>query len=190
MIQPEIPAGPLMLRPWRKLDASAVVGAWADPEILRWARYGATPPSVTSMEHWVAWNHDEWQRGIRAAFAVCTADGAEFVGSALLRDFGESPGHCAGAGEAGYWIAADWRGRGAATTALRAMTDWAFTPTSDGGLGLRRVHLRHAVANAGSCRVARKAGYLFEGTMRESYRYGDGRWHDEHVHGRLASDPG
>jgi RimJ/RimL family protein N-acetyltransferase len=44
------------------------------------------------------------------------------------------------------------------------------------------------VENAASCGVARKAGFLLEGTLRESYRYADGRFHDEHLHARLATD--
>ena len=46
------------------------------------------------------------------------------------------------------------------------------------------------MANPGSCRVAERAGYLLEGTLRDSHRYGDGRRYDEHVHGRLTTDPG
>jgi hypothetical protein len=37
--------------------------------------------------------------------------------------------------------------------------------------------------------VALKAGYPVEGTLRQSYIYGDGRRYDEHLHARLASDP-
>ncbi|WP_223884412.1 GNAT family N-acetyltransferase [Micromonospora craniellae] len=43
-------------------------------------------------------------------------------------------------------------------------------------------------ANPASCRVAERAGYPVEGTLRESHRYGDGRRYDEHLHARLATD--
>ena len=53
--------------------------------------------------------------------------------------------------------------------------------------GLRRVELIHAVANPASCRVAEKAGFGLEGTVGNGERYGDGRWYDEHLHGRLPT---
>ncbi|MEK8106761.1 GNAT family protein [Micromonospora sp. M12] len=67
--------------------------------------------------------------------------------------------------------------------AVVRLTEWAFAD-----LGLHRVELCHAVANPASCRVADRAGYPAEGTLRESYRYGDGRRYDEHLHARLATD--
>ena len=42
--------------------------------------------------------------------------------------------------------------------------------------------------NEASCRLALRCGYLLEGTARQSYVYGDGLRHDEHLHGRLAAD--
>ena len=44
------------------------------------------------------------------------------------------------------------------------------------------------VDNPASCRVATRAGFALEGTHRSSFRYGDGRLHDEHSHARLAAD--
>jgi RimJ/RimL family protein N-acetyltransferase len=66
---------------------------------------------------------------------------------------------------------------------VRAATGFAFSQ-----LGLHRVYLYHAVENPGSCGVARAAGFLHEGTLRRSYRYGDGAYHDEHLHARLSTD--
>lgn len=191
MIQPEIPAGALLLRPWRRSDASAVVAAWADPEIRRWARYGAKVPGMENIEQWVDWNNQQWQFGLRAGFAICSAETGELAGSITMRDYGKSPavgGHGGDTGETGYWIVPAWRGRGAAGAALSALTNWAFAALEDDGLGLRRVELRHSVQNKASCRVAEKAGFLHEGTLRESFRYADGAWHDEHIHARLVGD--
>lgn len=190
MNQPEIAAGDLLLRPWRGSDAAELVRAWSDPEIRRWTRYGATLPDRENVGQWVEWNDQQWQYGLRAGFAVCPADGNGLVGSVMLRDFGRSPlpGRPADTAETGYWIAPAWRGRGAARAALAALSAWAFDPLERGGLGLRRIELRHSVRNEASCRVARKTGYGYEGTMRQSYRYADGDWHDEHLHARLSTD--
>ena len=89
-----------------------------------------------------------------------------------------------GTAEIGYWMAADGRERGIGAAAVDVATRYAFEK-----LGLARVELFHAVENEASCRLALRCGYLFEGTARESFVYGDGLRHDEHLHARLAKDP-
>jgi RimJ/RimL family protein N-acetyltransferase len=70
---------------------------------------------------------------------------------ALLGNAGLAVGE-PGVGEISYWVAADARGRGAATRAVRLLVDWAWQ------CGLRRVQLHARVENVGSQRVAEKAG--------------------------------
>lgn len=189
MNQPEIAAGSLLLRPWRGTDAEAMVAAWADPEIRRWSRYGQLSPTVDGMEHWVARNREQWRAGQRAAFAVESPSGV-LAGSITLRDFGrDENGEGGDTAEVGYWIVPRARGRGIAPLAVTAVSTWAFAPPERGGLGVRRVELVHSVGNTASCRVAQKAGFPHEGTLRESFRYADGAWHDEHLHARLYTDP-
>jgi len=81
-----------------------------------------------------------------------------------------------------YWVTAAARGRGTAVRAAVALSRWALDD-----LGLHRLDLQHAVANTGSCRVADKAGYAYEATLRSSVLHADG-WHDMHVHARIAGD--
>ncbi len=64
------------------------------------------------------------------------------------------------AAEVGYWTAAHARGRGVASRALEALTNWAFdTFEAD---GLERLELLHQVDNLASCRVAQKSHYDFD----------------------------
>jgi RimJ/RimL family protein N-acetyltransferase len=49
--------------------------------------------------------------------------------------------------------------------------------------------LDHALVNEGSCRVATRAGFQLEGTMREFFVEPSGDRHDSHLHARLATDP-
>ena len=60
----------------------------------------------------------------------------------------------------GYWIAASARGRGYATRAVILLTRWLFD------LGAARVFLTIVAENEASVAVARRAGFVYEGTMR------------------------
>ena len=167
----------LSLRPWRPGDVPDVLDALRDPAVARWNPADSTAPDLAVAAAWVAQRAD-WSDGSHASFAI--ADDDALLGSVSLFRIDRVHDNA----EIGYWVAAKARGRGVAVTSVRGVSDWAFT-----ALGLARVHLFHAVENPASCRVAEKSGYRLEGTTRQSYRYGDGVLHDEHLHGRLATDP-
>jgi RimJ/RimL family protein N-acetyltransferase len=64
------------------------------------------------------------------------------------------------------------------------MTAFAFDT-----VGLERVDLIHTLPNVGSCRVAERARFTLEGTLRSEFRTLDGQRWDSHVHSLLATDP-
>ncbi|GAB3815877.1 GNAT family N-acetyltransferase [Micromonospora zhanjiangensis] len=170
----EIPAPGLLLRPWRVDDAPAVLAALTDPAVERWNAQG-----VTDLERATDWirRRADWSDGSHVSLAVTDPSGETLSGAVSLHQIrGDNAA-------VGYWTAAGARGRGVASRAVDALTTWAF-----GERCLHRIEIVHAVANEASCRVATRAGYRLEGTMRESHRYGDGRRHDEHLHARLATD--
>jgi ribosomal-protein-alanine N-acetyltransferase len=65
--------------------------------------------------------------------------------------------------EVGYWTTASARGRGLTTRALTLLSTWALCKA-----GAKRVQLRADVRNTASLRVAEKAGFTREGTLRAS----------------------
>ena len=65
--------------------------------------------------------------------------------------------------EIGYWLGEEFWGRGIATEALIAVTEYAFS-TND----LCRLHAHVFEWNPASARVLEKAGYAFEGRLRKS----------------------
>lgn len=166
----------LLLRPWRAQDAPEVMAAMREPAIARWNAAPSAAAGLEGAREWVRRRAD-WSGGDHASFAMAEPSTGELLGSVSLHRIFD------GAGSIGYWTLAPVRGRGLAALAVATVTGWAFQR-----LSLHRIELCHAVANASSCRVAQKAGYLLEGTLRESYRYGDQQRHDEHIHGRLATD--
>ncbi|WP_370743368.1 GNAT family N-acetyltransferase [Streptomyces sp. LUP47B] len=102
----------------------------------------------------------------------------DILGLAAWIDVDLDRGHA----EIAYWVLPAGRGIGIAVEATRRLTDWALHD-----LGLHRLTLCHAVANESSCRVAEKAGFPLEGTMRHALLHSDGR-HDQHLHARVRGD--
>ena len=177
----------LVLRPFTAGDEPAVAVALEDPDILRWTAGTAVlrTPAEQRASKWLETRIDGWARS-NAVFAVADAGTDQVLGSVTVRDVNRVPDQAICA----YWVSPAARGRRVAVRALDAAARWAFTPAAEGGLGLHRLSLDHALVNEGSCRVASRAGFLLEGTMREYYVELDGRRHDSHLHARLATDEG
>lgn len=168
--QPVLPAGDLVLRPWRADDVDAVVSAYRDPAIQHWhARTMSTGEATAWVAHW----EDRWARDTGAGWAVTA--GGDVVGQVSIRQVHL---HEAAVGFS-YWVLPHARGRGVAVDALRTVTAWAF------GLGVHRADLDHSTRNPASCRVATKAGFAAEGTAVSRGLHTDG-WHDMHLHSRIA----
>ncbi|GII81601.1 acetyltransferase [Sphaerisporangium rufum] len=141
---PDAPA--LVLRPWTGADVAALIEVYRDPVLRRFTRVPVT--GEAEARRWIAAQHEGWAGGHRRSFA--TWEGDRLVANVVLKNV--DPG--GGSAEVGYWTAAEARGRGVAPRALDALCRWAF-----GGLGLRRLDLRHQVDNPASCRVAGKCGF-------------------------------
>lgn len=174
----EIVAGRFQLRPPSLRDVPDLVAMARDEDIQLWNPVASGADEEKAREWAERWA--DWDGGTRALFCVYEATEGRVLGMVSLHKIDvENSG-----GELGYRVAPWARGRGVATTAVRTVTDWAF-----GFLDLTRIQLIHAVENAASCRIAEKVGYRLEGTTRSSFRYGDGKLHDEHIHARLVTDP-
>lgn len=170
----ELNTSGLALRPWREEDAAAVLDAVRDPQIALWNAQSGVVDLATARE-WVRWRAD-WSGGQRS-FAVTDPGEGTLLGAVSVHRIQHEDASL------GYWTVPAARGRGVAVAAVRVVAGWAF-----GALDLHRLEICHAVGNVASCKVAERAGFPWEGTLRESHRYGDGRRHDEHLHARLATD--
>lgn len=95
------------------------------------------------------------------SFALRRVDGFLVGGAGLILMSGYAANHRA---ELGYWVAKDYRNRGLATAAIRAMTEYAFQ-----SLGLKRVEAFPFSSNAISRRVLKKAGFTREGFLKSYY---------------------
>ena len=151
-----------------------VVSAYRDEAIVQW-----NPSDVTdeqSARRWIQ-SRADWSDGTHASWVVFVQETAEPAGALSIHKVKTDNLSAA----IGYWTATHARGQGVATEAVAVATQWAL-----GALGLKRLELIHAVENAPSCAVAQANQFLLEGTVRLGERYGDGRWYDEHIHGRTT----
>jgi RimJ/RimL family protein N-acetyltransferase len=160
------------LRAFSDADLSEVTTAFTDPEIARWNPGPSGDDQDQATAEWMR-SRNDWSDGAHASWAIADPEGRA-VGSLSLHHLDPAQGD----GEVGYWIVPWARGRGFATSAVHLAT-----------LRLHRLYLYHAVDNTASCRVAAATGFRLEGKLRQSHRYGDGQFHDEHLHARLSSDP-
>ena len=146
------------LRPWRPSDAPVVVAALdGDPEITRWLDQVPQPYGLDEAHAYIAACRRGWEEGTGASFAVLDAADERVLGSLGIR-LADLP---VGVAEAGYWVAREARGRGAATRALRLAARWIL-----GHEGIERLQLRTDALNVTSQRVAEKAGFRREGVLR------------------------
>jgi RimJ/RimL family protein N-acetyltransferase len=147
-----------------------------DPDIVRFTRV-PDPPTPDFPEEWLAGYEEGRRDGTREAFAAVDDDGT-LLGLALAPTIDHETREV----ELGYVVAPEARGRGVAGAMLRELTEWAFAN------GAERVELFIDVRNPASERVAQRAGYVREGTLRSVHLKGDERI-DATVWSRLPSDP-
>jgi RimJ/RimL family protein N-acetyltransferase len=85
--------------------------------------------------------------------------------------------------EIGYWCRTRFAGQGYVTEAVQGITDFAFDK-----LEARRVEIQCDTLNKASARVAEKAGYRLEGTLRNDQASTSGGLRDTFIYSLLPSD--
>lgn len=168
-----ISADGLLLRPWEARDIDA---------LLRYAN---------NRNVWINLNdrfpHPYLRADAEAWVARCAASAANPMHFAMIVD-----DHAIGGvglemlsdvhrltANIGYWLGEPFWGRGLATAAVRALSDYAFRT-----FPLERLQAFVFEWNPASARVLEKAGYTFEGRLRRSI-VKDGRIGDSLVYARL-----
>lgn len=153
------------LRQFEERDVEMVMDLASDPYV---PLIGSLPAHATREE---ALGYIQRQRGRLAegaGFSFCAAttrDDAAVGGVGLwLRELD------VGRGSAGWAVAPRFRERGVATRALRAMLTFAWTLPE-----LHRIEACIEPWNVASVRVARSAGFAYEGTMASHQRIGGRR---------------
>ncbi len=167
----------IRLEPFAERHLDSLDSLIADPETQRFTRV-PVPPPPDFPRTWLDRYEQGRREGTREAFAIVDAEDGALLGLAMSPRI-DRDAHTA---ELGYALAPEARGRGAATEALRQITEWAFAE------GILRAELLISVDNDASKRVAERCGYVFEGVMRSAY-FKLGARADTELWSRLPSDP-
>ncbi|MEO8639110.1 MAG: GNAT family N-acetyltransferase [Chloroflexota bacterium] len=110
----------LTLRPFREADAMAMFELSQDPDVVRYVGDRRVP---TLQEAWraVAGWIGHWALRGYGQWAIEERESGQFIGRAGIINPADWPGP-----EVGYLLGRAWWGRGYATEAARAATDWGF----------------------------------------------------------------
>jgi RimJ/RimL family protein N-acetyltransferase len=141
-----------------------ISGLWANRSDRPDRRTWSGPRNDQEAVEWVNGQDRGWRDGDFLTFAVLSLHGDDalnLVGHVALK--GGGPGDRVSeteTAEIGYWTAVGARGLGVASAAVSAVTQWAFS--TFGSQRLRHIKLVHNLDNIASCRVAEKAGYVFQ----------------------------
>lgn len=152
----EIPAGDRVLRPWREGDEPALVKYANNRNV--WINLKDLFPHPYTMEDAEAWVQSQKDQDPPTNFAIANAD--EAIGAIGLRLQSDIYKRSA---EVGYWLGEPFWGRGIATHAVRAMTEYAFEQ-----FDLVRLYATVKEWNPASARVLEKCGFTREARLRKS----------------------
>lgn len=170
----------LVIRVARPGDGAMLNAAIAEslPQLAPWLAWVTPPPSVEASELSCrrAYARFLLNEDLMALFLL-KSDGTLVGGSGLhhanwqLRQF-----------EVGYWGRSAYAGRGLMTEGVRALADHALSM-----LRASRVFLTTDERNLRSCRLAERAGFELEGTLRNERLDLAGRLRNTRVYARVAA---
>jgi RimJ/RimL family protein N-acetyltransferase len=167
----------LRLSPIEASDKAAYWKHFADPEIGRMLLAVPVPYTAKDADNWIAHRLSN-AREREIQFGIRLADGSLIGGIGLVEERSTSIYR----GEVGYWLAAEHRGRGLMPRALRVFADYAFRE-----LQLHKLTATTYPFNPASSRALEKAGFTFEGRLREHVRSRNGaEYYDALVYGLVA----
>lgn len=151
--------GSVTVRRWRPEDAQAIndLMAASRAHLTPWMAWAAGPPDTLEQRRarFSRWER-EWVAGGDCVYGIFV-DGAVAGGCGLHRRLGPD------GLEIGYWLAAQFTGRGVMTVAAELLTDAAFSVP-----GIEVVEIHHDQANERSGGVPRRLGYtLVREVVRE-----------------------
>jgi RimJ/RimL family protein N-acetyltransferase len=149
------------LRSYRESDAEALFAAVDESreQIDQWIRFARHHQSVAASRDWIIRRTAEWLLRETCAMGVWSCATGNYLGDLTLRPHDWESRYF----ELMYWLRSSAVGRGYMTEAVHLLTGYAVAV-----LGAQRVEIRCDERNARSAAVARRAGFMQEGRLRNA----------------------
>jgi len=138
-------------------DVAAVLEYCVDEELQRWVPL-PVPYQLSDAEYFTG-TYAASAGATFALWAIRLSPGGPLVGAIELRF------EPLGSATVGFWLGKPHRGQGIMTEALATIVEYAFDPQ---GYDLSRLHWEAVAGNWASAIVARRNGFTYEGTQRQS----------------------
>jgi ribosomal-protein-serine acetyltransferase len=129
--------------------------------LARWEPWAEQPATVDGTRAYIRAALEDFLRGSQVSTIIALDGGRRFIGRCGMRINPHSS-----SGDVGYWIDAEYEGRGITRRATQALVSSAFNE-----LGLKRVDLRTSVENMRSRALAEHLGFSFEGIHARGLRF-------------------
>jgi RimJ/RimL family protein N-acetyltransferase len=181
-VPPTLHTARLVLRPITDADAGAIFAACSDPqttEHLLFPTHQTIADTRRFLDGVVA---PSYTAGHPGPWAICLSDAPDrLIGTAGARPDPAAPHRM----EVGYWLARSHWGRGLAVEAVAAVAGYVFASHPE----VVRLFGRVFDGNPASRRVLEKAGFVYEGMLRQAELV-KGQLRDDHYYSRLRGDVG
>jgi RimJ/RimL family protein N-acetyltransferase len=158
-------SGSIVLRELTDGDVQLALALGEDPYVPLIGSLPAHPTTAEALA-WIGRERTRYADRVGLSFAVADRETDAAVGVIGLHLRTLSTGRAS----AGYAVPSEQRGRGVATDALRALTEFAWSIPA-----LHRIELHIEPWNTSSIHVAERAGYAREGLLRSYQEIGGTR---------------
>ncbi|HZZ45159.1 MAG TPA: GNAT family protein [Tepidisphaeraceae bacterium] len=159
------------------LANAAVVESIA--EVGRWMPWARPTPTVEQTETWVRQSHAKYILRQEIPYYIFLRETEEFVGVITLFEIN----YAVPRAEIGYWQRTRHTGKGYMQEAVAAVVRVGFET-----LSMERLEIRCIAGNLRSARVAQRAGFRLDGTLRNYVRNNEGAACDYEVYGLLRRE--
>jgi ribosomal-protein-serine acetyltransferase len=129
--------------------------------LARWEPWAEQPATLDGTRAYIRAALEDFVRGRQISTIMAIDGGARFIGRCGIRI-----NTYAGSGDIGYWIYADYEGRGITSRESRALISSVFAEH-----GLTKMELRTSVENVRSRALAERLGFTFEGILPGGLRF-------------------
>jgi RimJ/RimL family protein N-acetyltransferase len=174
----QLPTARLLIRDYLPEDCGQAAEIAADPEVVRYVRWGPNDRAATEAFIRSAMDEALHQPRRNYTLAVACRDKGTIVGGCSLEIRRPHDRE----GQMGYHLGRPYWGSGYATEIAAGLLDFGFRT-----LGLHRISATADVRNTASWRVMEKVGMVREGRLRRHMSQ-RGEWRDSYLYSILEDD--